>query len=79
MDEAIKQWTNVLRLNTEPTYTDSITTNISSYNREFWADDSGQVALEVWRGLNGPHSMGYEEEDILRFFGLIDSENSGDN
>ena len=79
MGEAIKQWTNVLGLDTKPTYTDSITTDISTYNREFWLDDSCQVVLEVWRGVNGGHSMNYEEEDILRFFGLGDSDSLGTN
>jgi len=74
MGEAIKQWTNILGLDTEPTSTDTIETSISTYDRQFWIDDSGQVVLEVWHGLNGGHSMGYEEDDILRFFGLGSSE-----
>jgi len=74
MAEAIKQWTNVLGLDAEPTFSDTIQTNISSYNRDFWIGDSGEVELEAWHGINGPHSMGYEEEEILRFFGLSDSE-----
>lgn len=73
MGEAIKQWTNVLGLDAEPTVTDTIQTPISTYNRQFWMDDSGRVVLEVWHGVNGGHSMGYEEDDILRFFGLDDT------
>ena len=70
MAESIKMWTNVLGLETYPTDTDTIETGISKYDREFWKDESGEVALEVWHGIDGSHSMGYEESYILRFFGL---------
>jgi len=68
--EAIEEWTNVLGLATAPTSTDSITTSNATYNRQFWEDDCGYVVFEAWAGQNGSHSMPYEQDAILEFFGL---------
>ena len=68
--EAIKQWTNVLALSTAPTSTDMLKTSISTYTRQFWKNACGYVVFETWAGKGGTHSMGYEEDDILKFFGL---------
>ena len=68
--EAIKQWTNVLALSTAPSSTDMLTTSISTYTRQFWKNACGYVVFETWAGKNGSHSMGYEEDDVLKFFGL---------
>src|SRR3954468_23428329 len=68
--EAIKQWTNVLSLSTAPSSTDMLTTSISTYTRQFWKNACGYVVFETWAGKNGTHSMGYEEADVLKFFGL---------
>jgi acetylxylan esterase len=68
--ESIKEWTNVLGLSTTPTSTDTTTTSIATYNRQFWQNACGYTVLEAWAGKGGTHSMGYEEDAILKFFGL---------
>jgi len=68
--EAIKQWTNVLGLSTAPSSTDMTTTSVSTYTRQFWKNTCDYVVFETWAGKGGSHSMGYEEDAILKFFGL---------
>jgi len=68
--EAIKEWTNVLALSTAPTSTDMTTTSIATYTRQFWKNSCDYVVFETWAGKGGSHSMGYEEDAILKFFGL---------
>jgi len=68
--EAIKQWTNVLGLSTAPSSTDMLKTSISTYTRQFWKNACDYVVFETWAGKGGTHSMGYEEDDVLKFFGL---------
>ena len=68
--ESIKQWTNVLALSTTPTTTDMTTTSIATYTRQFWSNACGYTVFETWAGHGGGHSMGYEEDAILKFFGL---------
>lgn len=68
--EAIKQWTNVLGLDTMPASTDSVMTPVSTYQRQFWKNECGYTVFEAWAGQNGSHSMAYEQDAILEFFGL---------
>ncbi len=68
--ESIKEWTNVLGLDTAPTSTDTTTTPISTYSRQFWQNACGYTVFETWAGQNGTHSMAYEQDAILAFFGL---------
>ncbi len=68
--ESIKEWTNVLALSTDPTSTDMTTTSIATYSRQFWKNACGYTVFETWAGHGGGHSMGYEEDAILKFFGL---------
>jgi acetylxylan esterase len=68
--EAIKQWTNVLELPTTPTSTDDVMTSVATYDRQYWENECGFTVLETWAGRNGTHSMAYEEDAILEFFGL---------
>ncbi|WP_433931631.1 PHB depolymerase family esterase [Sorangium cellulosum] len=69
--EAIKEWTNVLGLSEAPTSTDSTTSaNGTSYERQFWKNECGHTVFEAWSGRNGAHSMPYENDAILAFFGL---------
>lgn len=69
--EAIKEWTNVLGLSEAPTSTDSTTTaNGTNYDRQFWKNECGQTVFEAWSGRGGSHSMPYEHDAILAFFGL---------
>jgi poly(3-hydroxybutyrate) depolymerase len=68
--ESIKEWTNVLELASSPISTDTAKTAIATCERQFWKNSCGFVVLEAWVGKDGSHSMGYEEEAILKFFGL---------
>ncbi|WP_437974140.1 PHB depolymerase family esterase [Sorangium sp. So ce295] len=68
--EAIKEWTNVLELSETPTSTDMITSGGTTYDRQFWKNECGQTVFEAWSGRNGAHSMPYEADAILAFFGL---------
>jgi poly(hydroxyalkanoate) depolymerase family esterase len=54
--EAIKQWTNVLGLPTNPTTTTTVTIGSGSYMRQQWTDAScGVTLLDAWTENNGPH------------------------
>ncbi|WP_437612974.1 PHB depolymerase family esterase [Sorangium sp. So ce834] len=68
--EAIKEWTNVLGLSEAPASTDSTTSNGTTYERQFWKDECGYTVFEAWSGKDGAHSMPYEADAILAFFGL---------
>ncbi|AUX20501.1 lipase [Sorangium cellulosum] len=68
--EAIKEWTNVLGLSEAPTSTDTTTSNGTTYERQFWKNECGHTVLEAWSGQNGAHSMPYEHDAIVAFFGL---------
>ncbi len=68
--EAIKEWTNVLGLSETPTSTDMVTTPNATYTRQFWENECGYTVLEAWSGKGGKHSMPYEQDAILEFFGL---------
>ncbi|WP_437757013.1 extracellular catalytic domain type 1 short-chain-length polyhydroxyalkanoate depolymerase [Sorangium sp. So ce1389] len=69
--EAIKEWTNVLGLSETPTSTDTTTTaNRTTYERQFWKNECGHTVFEAWSGKDGAHSMPYEHDAILAFFGL---------
>lgn len=68
--EGIKEWTNVLALSTTPSSTDTTTTPIAMYDRQFWKNACGFTVLEAWAAPGKGHSMGYEEDAILKFFGL---------
>jgi poly(hydroxyalkanoate) depolymerase family esterase len=70
MQESIDEWTNVLGLSATPTSKDSITTSIATYNRQFWENSCKYVVLESWVAPGKDHSMSYEEDAILKFFGL---------
>jgi acetylxylan esterase len=70
MKEAIKEWTNVLGLPEMPSSTDTSKTSIGDYDRQFWKNACGSTVLEAWSAKGGGHSMNYEEESILAFFGL---------
>lgn len=75
--EAIKEWTNVLGLSETPTSTDTITASGVTYDRQFWKNECGYTVFEAWSGRNGAHSMAYEADAILAFFGL-DKEGGAD-
>ncbi len=68
--ESIKEWTNVLGLSTATASTDMLKTSIATYTRQFWKNACDYGVFEAWAGHGGGHSMGYEEDAILKFFGL---------
>jgi acetylxylan esterase len=70
MAESIKQWTNALNLNTDPDSSDKITSSTYTYNRRFWKNSYDYVVLEAWSAPGQGHSMTYEEDAIITFFGL---------
>ncbi|MBN2442606.1 MAG: PHB depolymerase family esterase [Spirochaetales bacterium] len=72
MGEAIKQWTNVLGLSSSPAYEDTISPPNAgyTYERKFWEDECGFIVFETWSSPGNGHSMSYEENAILAFFGL---------
>jgi acetylxylan esterase len=71
--ESIEEWTNVLGLSMTPTSTDTgykPAGSTYSYNRQFWKNSCGQQVYEAWTSPGGTHSMPYEENEMLKFFGL---------
>jgi acetylxylan esterase len=69
--ESIKEWTNVLGLSTEPSSSDKgYKAANATYDRQFWKNACGYTVFEAWSSPGGTHSMPYEEDDILKFFGL---------
>jgi acetylxylan esterase len=75
--ESIKEWTNVLNLNTKQDDSDKISVSGYTYNRKFWKNKCGYRVLEAWSAPGQPHSMTYEEDSIMKFFG-IDAANAKD-
>ncbi|MCX7726735.1 MAG: PHB depolymerase family esterase [Chitinispirillaceae bacterium] len=71
-NESIKQWTNVLGLKTDPDSNAKISPPAAgyTYNQKFWKNKCGYIVLEAWSAPGQPHSMTYEEDAILKFFGL---------
>ncbi len=69
MNEAAKLWPNVLGLSPSPSYQDSINTSYF-YERKFWRGNCDFVEFETWSSPGNGHSMSYEEDAILAFFGL---------
>jgi acetylxylan esterase len=70
-DEAIKEWTNVLGLAEAPTSSDkNFAGTQANYDRQFWSDSCGYTVFEAWAALGKDHSMGYEAQHILEWFGL---------
>jgi acetylxylan esterase len=71
MPESIDEWTNVLGLSLTPTSSDKgYQGQVSSYDRQFWKNSCGFTVLESWVAPGKDHSMGYEEDAMLKFFGL---------
>ena len=68
--EAVEEWTNVLALSTTPTASSTIRTSAYSYNRQSWKNACGYTVLEAWSSPGAKHSMTYEEDSIIKFFGL---------
>lgn len=77
--EAIKEWTNVLSLSTEPTTkTDSgITLGSHQGKRQEWKNTCGYVAFDVFTSVNGDHGPSdclFIGKYVLPFLGLDSKE-----
>jgi poly(hydroxyalkanoate) depolymerase family esterase len=55
LTEAIKEWTNVLGLGTDPTQTTTVTLANHTWTRERWQDTCGFTVLDAWSEQMGPH------------------------
>lgn len=53
--EAIKEWTDVLGLSTDPTSTDTVTLGSHQAKRERWENSCGYVVLEAYTSMGGDH------------------------
>ncbi len=71
--EAIKQWTNVLGLKTDPTTTDTVTLGQHQATRRRWQNECGYVTLDAFQSINGDHGPSdalFEAKYVLPFLGL---------
>src|SRR5213079_1547346 len=53
---AIKQWTNVLGLNSTPASTTTVSIGGHDYTHQAWLDSSGITVLDAWSETNGGHA-----------------------
>jgi poly(hydroxyalkanoate) depolymerase family esterase len=73
MTEAIKEWTNVLGLDTNPTTTDTgLTLGSHQAKRQRWKNTCGYVVLEAWTSIGGDHgpSDALFNSNLVPFLGL---------
>jgi acetylxylan esterase len=69
--EAIKEWTNVLGLPSNPTSTQNGYKGAEgTWNIQRWANACGYNVFEAWTAPGAGHTMNYEEAEMLKFFGL---------
>jgi hypothetical protein len=55
--EAIKEWTNVLGLSTNPTMpSTTVTIGSHTWDHESWESSCGYTVLDVWSEPGGPHN-----------------------
>lgn len=69
--EAVKEWTNVLGLNTNPTTTATVSFNSHSWTHQSWAN-SCYTVLDEWSEANGPHGTdaNLNATYVIPFLGL---------
>ena len=67
LQEAIKQWTNVLGLGSSPTSTDTPKTD---FTRQSWKNACGFSVLEAYTQTDGPHGTEVDPDALVTFFGL---------
>jgi acetylxylan esterase len=71
--EAIKEWTNVLGLDTNPTSTDTgLTLGSHQATRQRWKDSCGYVVFEAWTSIGGDHGPSdcLFNSNVVPFLGL---------
>ncbi len=71
--EAIKQWTNVLGLSTDPTTTTTVTLGSHQAKRQQWQDACGYVVLDAFTSMGGDHGPSdaiFNASFVVPFLGL---------
>jgi acetylxylan esterase len=70
--EAIKQWTNVLGLDSKPSSTTTVTLSGKSWTRQSWQSSCGFTVLDAWLEKGGVHNItaNLNAQYIVPFFGL---------
>jgi hypothetical protein len=70
--EAIKEWTNVLGLDTNPTTTTTVTITGHTWTRQSWQSSCGFTVLDAWLEKGGPHGTdsNLNSQYTIPFFGL---------
>jgi len=74
--EGREEWTNLLELSDTPTSTETGIQGKATYpmtytyDRQTWDDACGFPVLDMWTAKGQGHSMGYEAQLILEYFGL---------
>ena len=70
--EAIKEWTDVLGLDTNPTTTTTVTITGHTWTRQSWQSSCGFTVLDAWLEKGGPHGTdaNLNSQYTIPFFGL---------
>src|SRR4029079_1482700 len=70
--EAIKEWTNILGLPTNPTSTTTVSLASHSWTRQTWNNACGAAVLDAWGEMNGPHGTdaNFNAQYTIPFLGL---------
>jgi poly(hydroxyalkanoate) depolymerase family esterase len=70
--EAIKEWTDVLGLSTNPTSTTTVTLDNHQWSRQSWQNACGFTVLDAWSEQDGPHGTdaNLNATYVIPFLGL---------
>lgn len=70
--EAIKEWTNVLGLDANPTSNATVNFMGHQWTHESWQDSCGFTVLDAWSEQNGPHGTdaNLNATNVVPFLGL---------
>ena len=71
--EAIKEWSHVLGLSTDPTSTDTVTLGSHQATRQRWENSCGYVVLDAFTSIGGDHGPSdaiFDADYVIPFLGL---------
>lgn len=71
--EAIKEWTDVLGLSTDPTSTETVTVGSHQATRQRWENECGYVVLDAFTSMGGDHGPSdaiFDASFVVPFLGL---------
>jgi acetylxylan esterase len=70
--EAIKEWTDVLGLSTNPTVATTVTFGSHQWTRQIWQDSCSNTVIDAWSEQNGPHGTDADlnAQYVIPFLGL---------